>query len=238
MKIKPEISTVTLKEIVSQDAKTTVPFTENSEAETTVTVKDGVTIIIGGLKQDDREKTVKKIPLIGDIPGIGYFFRNTSDSLTIKELVILLTPHIMSGENTFTDFSEVPPKEGVVATMKRGKILTNKVSSSGQEEALDFLGSKNEETYYNLIIKKINQFAKQNFPSDKKGEVYINFSVDSDGKLIDEPKVINATDSALVPFAVKAIKDASPFPAFPKSMEKEKESFKISLAYEGEVDKH
>lgn len=97
MKIRPEVSSKvdTLKTTTS-----TVPIIETSEAETTVMVKDGVTLVIGGLMKDEVTKTQQKIPLIGDIPILGILFRNASDQVQKTELVILMTPHIISGEES------------------------------------------------------------------------------------------------------------------------------------------
>lgn len=54
----------------------------------------------------------------------------------------------------------------------------------------------------------------------------------SNGNIISEPRVIKSTNPAFAPYAVKAIKDASPFPGFPKELNKTEETFKISLYYE------
>lgn len=96
MKIKPEVSSVT--RFVTTGNNNKIPVVETSEAETTVLVKDGVTIVIGGLMKDEKIDTINKIPLFGDLPLIGFVFRNR-DKLTRKtELVIFLTPKIISGD--------------------------------------------------------------------------------------------------------------------------------------------
>jgi TonB family protein len=232
MKIRPQISEATDKELLSAGQKTTVPIITTSEAETSVTVKDGVTLIIGGLKKDKRTKTVKKIPLIGDIPGLGFLFRSTSDDVTKTELVILLTPHIITGESTYSSFSEIKPKEGVVAEMKVGNIVTNKFSVLQKENALEDL-SRNPafSNYSNRVIDRINEYASLNRPQRKKGEVKVSFNLLSKGNLISDPEVISSTDSAITPFAVKAIKDAAPFPPFPEEIKSPETSCQITLEY-------
>lgn len=93
MKIRPEVSSVI------QNYKTAsgniIPIVETSEAETTVLAQDGATIIIGGLMKDEKIKSVNKIPLIGDIPFLGYLFRNSVDEIKKTELVIFLTCRIV-----------------------------------------------------------------------------------------------------------------------------------------------
>ena len=233
MKIRPEISSSQRISIKSEDKTTEIPIVSTSETETTVMVKDGVTIIIGGLRKDERSKTVKKIPVIGDIPLLGFLFRSTSDEIKKTELVILLTPHIMSGENSFTEFSEIKPTEGAVVKMVKGDIVTEKISSSKQDKALSSLHSQNGEntSYYQIIINRIKQFARLNYPLDKKGEVNLVFRVSSNGDLIGEPFVLKATDISLIPYALKAIKDASPFPLFPKDFKREESGFNVTIDY-------
>jgi type II secretory pathway component GspD/PulD (secretin) len=233
MKIRPEVSSAETKHITSQGLITDVPIVSTSEAETAVMIKDGVTIIIGGLRKDEKTKTVKKVPVIGDIPLLGFLFRSTSDEVKTTDLVILLTPHIVSGESSYTDFSEVKPREGAVAKMVRGQVVKDKMSTTKQEEALGRTPVDDEtaQDYYSLIINKINRFAKANRPKNKYGRVTVVFSLSLDGKFIGEPYCPEATDPDLIPAAIKAVKGASPFPAFPPGLHKEEESFRVALEY-------
>lgn len=234
MKIRPEVSSAERAKIKSEGVETEIPIVSTSETETTVMVKDGVTIIIGGLRKDQKTKTVKKIPFLGDIPLLGLLFKSTSDDLQKTELVILLTPHITSGESSYTDLFEIKPLEGAVARMEKGEIITEKISSSKQIEALGSMALKNEPyfNYYQLIVNKIGKIARLNQPKGLKGEVNLNFSLTSDGNLIDEPKVIDATEPPLSDYAIQSIKNASPFPPFPPEMQESERTFKVSLSYE------
>ncbi len=96
MKIKPEVSSVTSNLTTSNN--NTIPIVETSEAETTVMVKDGVSIVIGGLIKEETIKSTKKVPLLGDIPVLGFAFRSHSDSAAKTEIVIFLTPQIVTGD--------------------------------------------------------------------------------------------------------------------------------------------
>lgn len=99
MKIKPEVSSSKLTDLTSEGKITQVPIVTTSEAETAITLKDAATIVIAGLKKDKKDNEVKKIPILGDIPLLGIAFRSVSSSLTKTELVIFLTPHIVSDDN-------------------------------------------------------------------------------------------------------------------------------------------
>jgi len=96
MKIKPEISSVVSSLTTSNN--NTIPIVETSEAETTVLVKDKVTIVIGGLIKDEKIATTKKIPILGDIPYLGVLFKSVTDKVSKTEIVIFLTPEIITGD--------------------------------------------------------------------------------------------------------------------------------------------
>ena len=68
-------------------------------ADTTVTVKDGEPMIIGGLIGAEEAKAVSKIPFLGDLPILGALFRNHRKSKTESELIIFLTAHVLKGNS-------------------------------------------------------------------------------------------------------------------------------------------
>jgi len=111
MKIKPEVSNVdsNLTYQIAAQVNNTVPVVASTSAETNVMVQDGTTIIIGGLRKDQKLKTVNKLPILGDLPFIGAAFRNKSDSLEKDEIVVFITPHIISGDTPVSD-EELKPK--------------------------------------------------------------------------------------------------------------------------------
>ncbi|MHC4630268.1 MAG: type II secretion system protein GspD [Planctomycetota bacterium] len=74
-----------------------VPDETTTELKTNILVKDGETIVIGGLFRDVVVSTRKQIPLLGDLPIIGAAFRSTDDTTQRQEVIIMLTPHIING---------------------------------------------------------------------------------------------------------------------------------------------
>ena len=101
LNIKPDYSTVAEK-VTSQgqvqgerDLVATLLSRRNLELKN-VRIKDGETLIIGGLIQESEQKTVNKIPLLGDLPVVGSVFRSTSTSKAKSELVIMITPKIIN----------------------------------------------------------------------------------------------------------------------------------------------
>ncbi len=73
----------------------TVPIINQRRATTTVSVQSGQTIIIGGLIDTSDDRRVKKIPVLGNIPGLGALFRSSTSTRNRKELLILLTPQVL-----------------------------------------------------------------------------------------------------------------------------------------------
>ncbi len=89
--VAPEVSN-----IVELDRLTGLPTLSSRRASTTVRVKDGETIMIGGLTQRQDYYTTRKIPILGDLPIIGALGRSKSRTSTNNELVILITPRLLT----------------------------------------------------------------------------------------------------------------------------------------------
>lgn len=110
IKIKPEISSKTGDYVTPKGA--TIPIVNTTLVETSVVVKDGTTVIIGGLVKNDKTAIKKGLPVIMDAPLIGRFFRNEADVMNNSEIVIFITPRIVTGEQNITDqpsdIKEVP----------------------------------------------------------------------------------------------------------------------------------
>lgn len=73
-----------------------VPVISTRKAETTLLLNDGEAVLIGGLRRKDKVKTIKQVPILGDIPLLGFLFKYTSSSVENRELVVFLTPHLFT----------------------------------------------------------------------------------------------------------------------------------------------
>jgi len=76
-------------------ATSTTPTTLKRTAKTTTVVKDNETIVMGGLVGDSTEDDVYKVPLLGDIPFLGWLFRTHSNTRAKTNMYVFLTPHIV-----------------------------------------------------------------------------------------------------------------------------------------------
>lgn len=68
---------------------------DTNKLQTNVLVSDGETVVLGGLYEDESTATIKKVPLLGDIPVVGTLFKNSSKTVTKRELLIFITPRIV-----------------------------------------------------------------------------------------------------------------------------------------------
>ena len=69
-------------------------------------MKDGHTIVIGGLFREDNTITKSQVPLLGDIPWAGALFRSQTDTSKRQEIILLLTPHIIKDEEAYSEASK------------------------------------------------------------------------------------------------------------------------------------
>lgn len=93
MDLNPSIETVV------DETSGDIPFTPTiarREVSTTVTVSNKQTVAISGLIREDQITNVSKVPLLGDIPVLGHLFRKTTDQKRRSNLLILVTPHIVT----------------------------------------------------------------------------------------------------------------------------------------------
>ncbi len=116
MKLTPEISEV-VKSVTSAEGST-IPEVDKTEVETSVMVKDGQTIVLAGLRNQNKVHTKHGVPGLMDIPFIGGAFSRTSDAITNQEIIILITPHIVKGGDGY---------EKPIGTIKGAKTYNDSV---------------------------------------------------------------------------------------------------------------
>jgi type IV pilus assembly protein PilQ len=95
--LKPTITAIIEDSTVTVEG-TPVPQLTVREAQTTVMIKNGDTLVIGGLISNVKTDNESKVPILGDIPFLGRLFRHKSNARTKTDLLIFLTPHIITPE--------------------------------------------------------------------------------------------------------------------------------------------
>ena len=94
MILSPQISDLS-SQSVQVSTNVFAPVIDLRSASTVVVTPDGQTVIIGGLMENDKTTIDSKIPLLGDIPLLGYLFKHHQKAVTKKELLIFVTPHVV-----------------------------------------------------------------------------------------------------------------------------------------------
>ncbi len=104
--VEPEISRI--MGFVGPDDD--LPQTSTRRAKTVVRVKSGRTIYLGGLITEEKRQTIKKLPILGDIPLLGYFFQHRRDDVNRLDILIEITPTIVGDEGTVMPVIETPQR--------------------------------------------------------------------------------------------------------------------------------
>jgi type IV pilus assembly protein PilQ len=82
-----------------------LPFKITTEMTSNIMVKDGHTVVIGGLFRESSNTARSQTPFLGNLPVAGALFRNQRDQSTREEIIILLTPHIIKDDEVFAQLS-------------------------------------------------------------------------------------------------------------------------------------
>ena len=108
-----------------------IPIIDTRKAKTTLLLKDGQVVIMGGLRKKETTNQVSQIPLLGNLPLVGILFRNTQEIEKNSELLVFLSPHIYKGEPVPNDemakFKEIKERPMLSLTndrdVKKEKLL-------------------------------------------------------------------------------------------------------------------
>ncbi|SYZ73738.1 hypothetical protein TRIP_C60008 [Candidatus Zixiibacteriota bacterium] len=100
--IKPEFNTPA--SVLNPDVPPTI---SRRVLKSTVRLRDGETIVLGGMIQNQDNTTIKKFPLLGDLPLIGWIFQNRHSNRVKSELMVYLTPHIYYGSEGSIDIKKI-----------------------------------------------------------------------------------------------------------------------------------
>jgi general secretion pathway protein D len=103
--VAPEVSALTGETVPISETVSAPVFAKRS-ASSRVGIRDGQTIVIGGLMEDKKTDTINKVPLLGDIPLLGALFRRTINEVTKTELLIFLTPHVAQAPTALDGMSK------------------------------------------------------------------------------------------------------------------------------------
>ena len=145
-KVHAEVSSLDYSHGVTQNGFS-IPALSTREAEAVIHVSNGMTMVIGGLLNSEDTKTVSKIPLLGNIPILGEFFKYTSTSRDKRELIILITPYLV-GEDSLVPMSDKMKQaynEGKAEVGALNKVNVNSTDPEVEKEIIRIKEKRAEE---------------------------------------------------------------------------------------------
>ena len=126
-----------------------LPYEQTTEVTTNVVVKDGQTILIGGLFRETDTNTRAQVPLLGDIPALGTLFQSRSDTLRRSEVIILLTVHIVKNNDAYAEESkkQFEDIERIRVGIREGQMWhgRERVAQALYKKALDYITAGKED---------------------------------------------------------------------------------------------
>ncbi len=118
MKISLEVTNIDLTSTLATSS--TLPVTQKRTVDTTVIVKDSQTVVIGGLIDNSSTRNDTKVPVLGDIPVLGWMFRKRTETSEKTNLYIFLTPRVIKSPLEAQEILQ--HKEGEMGSVKEGGI--------------------------------------------------------------------------------------------------------------------
>lgn len=203
-KVHAEVSTLDYGHSVTEN-DFSIPAIASREADAVINVRSGMTMAIGGLLNSQDGKTVTKIPLLGDIPIIGQFFRHTQKTRDNRELLILITPTLVSDETPVSMSQRMKgsyeDNERYLRNAERVNVNTPVKPGTEQQET-DIFGGKPGDDNGDTVI--LEEKPKQEGPShvlrttDEKGEtVYVPMTEEDYAKQKNNLQVVGVEKNPL-----------------------------------------
>lgn len=127
LRINPSVSETASTLSADNSTRTMPPDLSRRQISTVVTVKDGNRIVLGGLINRKSSNTSTKLPLLGDIPFLGYLFKQDGMTEKVEELVIIIEPHIVKKENDTLSLSDL-------GYSRVNKAMDNETTKTSQED--------------------------------------------------------------------------------------------------------
>jgi len=150
-----------------------LPSKTTTEVTSNVMVKDGHTIVIGGLFRESSTAARSQIPLLGDLPIVGVLFRNRQDITTREEIIILLTPHIIKDDAAYSRASEEAQKD-----MEKLRV--------GVRRGMQWFGRERlAEANYDRAVREMNKKT----PSRRKALWYLDAAINLNPTFLEAIKM-------------------------------------------------
>jgi len=159
MELKPSVSEASLRAVTDANGLiVTIPDELTNELTTNVRVKDGQTLVLGGLFKEDTSITRRQVPVLGDVPILGTAFRGQDDSVERQEIIFLITPTIMHDEALWANGAEAMDAVDSLRVGARQDLLffsQDKVTSNYNQKAMDSFANGDNDKALHYIGKSL-----------------------------------------------------------------------------------
>lgn len=153
LSIKPDISSVIGSVVTAQNNQ--IPIIDTSTAETTVMIKDGSTVAIGGLRREESVENSSDVPILGKIPLVGNLLKSGSNKSVKSEILIMVTAHIIEGDELTTGASIKNQNYQDYQPITKESDLTAYKGRIMEKDYLDYPDFKTEGEEYSPNIKPL-----------------------------------------------------------------------------------
>ena len=175
----------TEQNVATGQSNTEVPIVDTRRANTSLLLRDGQVVVLGGLRRQEKTKEVDQIPILGDLPIIGFLFKSTNNIIKNSELIVFLSPHIYNGEpvpeDAISRYNKVKEKsllslpedgsssKGELPT--KNETLQNQTGIDASRESSSILSSQDKThkwEIYKIPTTPENVTTDENYAIDKK----------------------------------------------------------------------
>ena len=114
-----------------------LPERTDRKSTTEVTVEQGQTIVIGGLRQQETSKTVTKVPLLGDLPFLGVLFKNEEEQVQNSVLTIFITPRLLKPGQKAPEWPQLDPDEHRIVPIMKNTLSPSNNGNNHKKRQLE-----------------------------------------------------------------------------------------------------
>lgn len=144
------------------------PALSNRRIENSVVVRDGETVVVGGLISDEFTDNVQKVPWLGDIPVLGWLFKSTSRNLTKRNLLVFLTPRVIRGADDLVKQSIVKREE--FRRRSEQALGEQRIATDELDEPVGVLGDPDENASQNPAASAVRALDRR-YPLERMLEI-------------------------------------------------------------------
>ncbi len=169
MEVHPELSTGAVRTV----GGLTLPDKEVAQVTTNVMVKDGSTVIIGGLMREDLTTTTSQLPFLGNLPAVGWLFRTKTEEIEKREILVLITPTIVCDE-----LAAKEGDDGAREFHRRQAIYADKMSPLGKRHLARHYLHKAQSAWQANNQRAALHWANKSIQFDPLNRAAIDFKAD------------------------------------------------------------